>query len=102
MKKSTFFYFIFFWIFLLFFKFGGGLHYSLLSPLGERLMPLWIVGLIMSAASVLQLILDVPAGKMLDRFGYRKLIGLSVFMFMIVSLLMFFKFNSLFFILSVV
>ena len=101
-KKSVFLYFIFFWIFLLFFKFGGGLHYSLLSPLGERLMPLWIVGLIMSVASVLQLCLDVPAGKMLDRFGYKRLIVIGTFMFMITGSLLFFKFNSLFFILSVI
>ena len=59
-----------FWLFLVMFKFGGSLHWSLITPLGEQLMPLWIVGVIMSACSVIQLLLDVPVGRLMDRFGY--------------------------------
>ena len=75
-----------FWIFLIFFKFGGGLHYSLSSPLGEHLLPLWIVGLLMGTSSVVQLLLDVPAGHLLDRFGYLKLLKLSTFIFIIATI----------------
>ncbi len=47
------------------------MYYTALSPLGERVFPLWVVGLLVGAASLLQLILDVPAGFLLDRYGYR-------------------------------
>lgn len=64
--------FLSFWIFSLLFKFGAGLHYTLISPIGERLMPLWAAGLVMSIGSLLQLVLDIPTGAFLDRFGYRR------------------------------
>ena len=93
--------FIFFWIFLTLFKFGGGLHYSLISPLGEKLLPLWFVGLLMSIASIIQLALDIPAGKMLDKFGYKKMLAVGTIVFIFASLLLYFNFNSLFLIASV-
>jgi MFS family permease len=37
-------------------------------------MPLWLVGLIIFLASVFQLALDIPAGYLLDRFGYKKML----------------------------
>ena len=64
--------FISFWLFLILFKFGAGLHYALNSPLGQRVLPLWIVGMLMSGGSLLQLVLDVPAGHLLDRFGLQE------------------------------
>jgi len=35
-----------FWVFLAIFKFGAGLHFTLLAPLGEQVMPVWIVGIL--------------------------------------------------------
>jgi len=71
-----------FWIFLIFFKFGAGLHYTLVSPFGEKLLPLWIVGLLMGGSSILQLLLDVPAGHLLDKYGYRRLLKITTFVFL--------------------
>ena len=59
--KQIFWKFFPFWIFLIFFKFGGGLHYSLLSQLGEKFLPLWLVGILIGGSSFVQLLLDVPA-----------------------------------------
>lgn len=66
--------FLFFWIFLMLFKFGAGLQYTLLSPLGERVMPLWLVGLLLFIVSMFQFAFQIPAGRLLDRFGYRKML----------------------------
>jgi len=71
-----------FWIFMVFFKFGGGLHYSLISPFGEKLLPLWIVGLLMGGGSVVQFLLDVPAGHIMDRFGYKRFLWITTAVFM--------------------
>lgn len=66
-----------FWFFLLFFKFGAGLHYALLSTLGTRILPVWIVGLIIGGATLVEALLDVPAGFALDRFGYKRLLSIA-------------------------
>ena len=71
-----------FWLFLIFFKFAGALHYTLLSPFGEQLMPLWIAGLLIGGESLMQVLLDVPAGYMLDKFGYRRLLKYTTVFFM--------------------
>ncbi|MSU55824.1 MAG: MFS transporter [Candidatus Taylorbacteria bacterium] len=75
-----------FWFFLLLFKFGGGLHYSLISPLGEKFFPLWLVGILMGGCSVVQLLLDVPAGHLLDRFGYLRFLKITTAIFLIAAL----------------
>ena len=82
-KVKILFSFLPFWVFLAIFKFGAGLHYSLTSPLGERLLPLWAVGLLMGGAAFVQLILDVPAGYLLDRFGYLRLLKIGALIFML-------------------
>jgi MFS family permease len=82
-----------FWVFLTFFKFGGGLHYSLISPLGERVLPLWIVGVLMGGTSVLQVILDVPAGRILDRYGYRRFLKVTTFIFLFAALVLVLNFT---------
>ncbi|MDD5438034.1 MAG: hypothetical protein PHC70_02720 [Patescibacteria group bacterium] len=74
-----------FWIFLIFFKFGGGLHFSVISPLGEKLLPLWAVGLLIGGGAFVQLLLDVPAGYWLDRYGYLKLLKFTTIMFLIAA-----------------
>jgi MFS family permease len=70
-----------FWIFMIFFKFAGALHYSLVSPFGDKLLPLWLVGLLMGGGSVVQFLLDVPAGHIMDRFGYRRFLLITTVIF---------------------
>ncbi|HLD04679.1 MAG TPA: MFS transporter [Candidatus Nanoarchaeia archaeon] len=93
--------FLFFWAFLLLFKFGAGLHYTLLSPLGERLLPLWVVGALISLGSLIQLILDIPAGIVLDRWGYKKILTLGTLVFVLAGIALFFQFSSFYYILSI-
>lgn len=78
-----------FWLFVLFFKFGAGLHYTLLSTLGSHVLPIWMVGLCIGGAAVFQLILDVPTGLLLDRMGYMKLLRLGTFVFLIGATVLF-------------
>ncbi len=93
--------FLFFWAFLLLFKFGAGLHYTLLSPLGERLLPLWVVGALISLGSFIQLILDIPAGIALDRWGYKKILTIGTLVFVLAGFALFFQFSSFYYILSI-
>lgn len=89
-----------FWIYLIVFKLAGGLHYSLISPFGETLFPLWIVGLIMGGGSLIQLLLDVPAGHLLDKYGYKKLLVVTTIIFFVGALCFLFKLTALSFIVS--
>jgi DHA1 family multidrug resistance protein-like MFS transporter len=65
------------WLYIVLFKAGGTVYFSALSPLGERVLPLWVVGLLVGGSSLVQLLLDVPAGYLLDRFGYVRLLRLA-------------------------
>ena len=82
---KTFWKFFPFWLFLLFFKFAASLHYTLLSPFGERLLPLWIVGLLIGAGSFVQLVLDIPAGYLLDKYGFRLFLKITTVLFFCVG-----------------
>lgn len=84
--RRLFFNFLPFWAFLLLFKFAGALHYTLLSPYGERLLPLWVVGLLIGGESIIQVMLDIPAGWLVDRFGARRLLLITTFFFMLSAL----------------
>ncbi|HUY05470.1 MAG TPA: MFS transporter [Candidatus Paceibacterota bacterium] len=66
-----------FWLFIVLYRFAAVLHYSLLSPLGERLLPLWVVGVLIGTASFLQMLLDVPAGHLVDRFGKKRMLAIG-------------------------
>lgn len=90
-----------FWIFTFLFKLGAGLHYAILPAIGGRLFPIWLVGLIISVTSFIQLTLDVPAGFLLDRFGYIKLLRVSAVIFSIAAGLLIFGLTPLTYILSV-
>lgn len=79
-------FFLPFLAFLTLYKFGGGLHYSILAPFGEKVFPLWIVGLLIGGSAFLQLLLDVPAGYLLDKYGYRKLLIVTTLFFVAASL----------------
>lgn len=72
-----------FWGFLLFFKFAATLHYTLLAPFGQQLLPLWIVGLLIGGESLIQVLLDLPAGYLLDYFGYRRLLKYTTAFFIV-------------------
>ncbi len=82
-----------FWMFLMFFKFGACLHYNLLSPFGERVLPVWIVGLVIGAASLMQLLFDVPAGFILDKYGYKRFLKITTLIFMVSILVLLWKLN---------
>jgi len=75
-----------FWLYLAFFKFGGGLHYTLMSPYGELFFPIWVVGALIGAGSLIQLLFDVPAGYLLDRFGYVRMLKITTAAFFLASL----------------
>lgn len=79
--------FFFFWLAIAAYKLAATLHYTLLSPLGSHLMPLWIVGLLIGGESLLQVLLDVPAGRLVDRFGRKRMLGVGLFAFMLAGLL---------------
>src|ERR1035437_2442254 len=79
-----------FWVYALFFKFGAALHFSLLSWLGSQVMPIWIVGILIGVGSFVQMILDVPTGYLLDRFGYVKIMQVGAFLFIIGGLVLLF------------
>lgn len=82
--------FIPFWLFLLFFKFAGGLHYVLIPVLGEKILPIWLIGIVIGASSLIQLACDIPAGFILDKFGYKKMLLFGTVIFTLsVSILLF-------------
>ena len=57
------------------------MHYALMPPFGERFLPVWLIGLLVGATSLAQLSLDVPAGYLIDRFGYTRLLKISTAIF---------------------
>lgn len=79
-----------FWLFIFLFKFGAGLHYSLLSVLGAEILPIWVVGLVIGGEAFMQLICDVPAGFLLDRFGYARVMRIATFVFFVGALVLLF------------
>lgn len=91
-----------FWIFLFLFTFGATLHFALLSPLGENLLPIWVVGLLIGGGAFVQMILDVPAGRLLDRFGYLRLLKCGAFIFALSGLALVFDFTIVAYIASLI
>ena len=91
-----------FWLFLILFKFGAGLHYALNSPLGARVLPLWAVGLLMAGGSLIQLLMDVPAGHLLDRFGYKRMLAFGTFIAIIGGIVLFWGITAVSIVLSVI
>jgi MFS family permease len=91
-----------FWIFMVSFKFAGALHYSLISPFGEHFLPLWTVGLFMGGSSVVQLLLDVPAGRIMDRYGYRRFLLVTTAYFFVATICYCFGLNLATYVISIV
>lgn len=83
-----------FWLFLSVYKFAAVLHYSVLSPLGSRILPFWIVGLLVGGESFVQMLLDVPAGYLVDRFGRKKTLLFGLFSFLITAYLLTLPFTA--------
>ena len=53
-------------------------------------MPIWLIGLIISIAAGIQMVFDVPAGRLLDKVGYKKLMLICTVVFIISGCLLFF------------
>ncbi len=83
-----------FWIFLVLFRFGACIHFDLMSTYGGSVFPLWFAGLMIGSASLLQLTLDIPAGFILDRFGYKKFLMVTCVLFMVSASSLFFGLNK--------
>lgn len=79
-----------FWLYIFLYKIGASLHYSAGSPLGEQVLPIWTVGLVIGLAAGIQVVFDVPAGFLLDRFGYRRLLKIGTFIFLVAVSCLFF------------
>ncbi|MEJ0001593.1 MAG: MFS transporter [bacterium] len=73
-----------------------------MSPFGERLFPLWLVGLMIGLAALCQLLLDIPAGYMLDRYGYRRMLKATTLFFMAAVVCLLFGLSKISFVLSLV
>ncbi len=91
-----------FWFFVLLFKFGAGIHYSIIAVLGSRVLPLPLVGLFIGLAAFLQVALDVPAGFMLERYGYLHMLRISTICFFLAGVIIIPGLTPLTFILSTV
>lgn len=72
-----------FWIFIIFFKSAAALHYTLFPILSEQLFPVWVAGLLVSLEAFFQMLFDVPAGYLLDRFGYVRTLMVSTSSFLL-------------------
>ncbi|MCX6715164.1 MAG: MFS transporter [Candidatus Uhrbacteria bacterium] len=84
-----------FWIFMILFKFGAGLHYTLMAPLGERIFPIWIIGFLAGGCSLIQLFFDVPAGHLLDRYGYLRMLKITTVTFLFAAVCFLFGLTQL-------
>lgn len=74
-----------FWFYIVLFKFGAGIHYSMLAILGSKILPLWAVGICVSFASLIELMCDIPAGFMLERYGYTKMLRITTLCFVVAA-----------------
>ncbi|MBI2482689.1 MFS transporter [Candidatus Uhrbacteria bacterium] len=84
--SRTLFRFLPLWVFVFIFKIGAGMHYALFTPLAERVLPLPIVGVLVAGAALGQLLLDVPAGLLLDRYGYVRLLRYTTICFLLAGI----------------
>ncbi len=90
------------WFFTLLFKFGAGIHYSLIAILGAQILPLPVVGLCVGAASFIQLVLDVPAGFMLERYGHLRMLRVSTVCFLLAGGVLFFGLSPVTYVATVI
>ncbi len=100
-KRNPLFTLLPFWLFVFLFKFAAGLHYTLLPVLGEKVMPIWVVGIVIGISSLFQLFFDVPAGFLLDRFGYVRVMRVSTFIFLLGAVVLMFHFSLWIYLLTI-
>ena len=77
-----------FWIFILLYELGGTLQFEYLPVLGSHFSTTWFTGIIVGSLSLIQFAFDVPAGILLDRFGYTRLLRIGVIIFILSCLIM--------------
>lgn len=94
MFRKIYIFFLPLWLFITFFKIAASLHYTLMSPLGEQFFPVWLVGIIVGACAAIQAILDIPAGRWLDKFGYKRLLIVSNIIFIFASGILLLELNK--------
>ncbi len=101
-SKELFFSFLPFWIFVLLFKLASSTHYAILPVFGERILPIWAVGLVLSVASFVQLPLDLLSGVFLKRLGFLRTLIFSCFAFVFSAGVLIFGLNVTTYLLSVI
>ncbi len=82
------------WIFTTLFQTGGALSYTVFAPLGEKVLPIWLVGVLIGVASLIQLVLDIPAGIALDRYGYVRFLRITTSIFFVAVLVLLLPFQG--------
>ncbi len=90
-----------FWLFLAIYKGALLLHYTLIPVFGQRLIPVWAIGFVVGGEALLQLVLDVPAGHLVDRVGQRRMLKLATPIFFISAILLLFKLSLVTYLASV-
>lgn len=101
-SKNLFFSFLPLWIFVLLFKLASAIHYAILPVFGELILPIWLVGVILSAATFIQLPFDLLSGIILNRLGHSRTLVFSCAAFSVSAAVFVFGLNITTFLLSVV
>ena len=91
-----------FWMYSFFFQLAGSLHFIYIPVFGERILPIWAVGFAMGAATLIQLLLDIPAGKFLDRVGYVRMLKVTVMFFLAAAFALMFGLSHVTFFITLV
>lgn len=79
-----------FWLYILVFKIAASLHYSIMPVLGARVFPIAVVGMLIAMEALVQLLLDIPAGFLLDRYGYRRFLVVTTVLFVLAAAVLLF------------
>ena len=101
-SKKLFLSFLPLWIFVLLFKLASATHYAILPVFGEQILPIWLVGLNLSAATFIQLPFDLLSGIILNRLGHLRTLVFSCVAFAVSAAVFVFGLNITTFLLSVV
>lgn len=91
-----------FWFYIILYKFGAGIHYSMVAVLGAQVLPLWSVGFCIGFGSLIQLALDIPAGFLLERYGYIRMLRLTTVCFLLAGAVLLVGLTPITFLLSVI
>ncbi len=89
------------WFYIILYKFGAGIHYSMIAVLGSQVLPLWAVGLAVSYASLIELLCDIPAGFILEKYGYLRMLRITTVLFICAGGILLFGLTPLTYFLSI-